>query len=240
MKFAVFFKSKRKNLLFFILTSISPYVFLSINVNKSLNKDAIEIAKLLDVDKQCSNLNSFDREIECIKNIQRSQFNLVKGTDCRGKFINLGSKQVLSENTACCFDRSRIIEQSLQFYGFKVRHVFLIQSSNLGLLTIVLKKSYSHAATEVLTSKGWLGVDSNEPFILIDKNKLPNTYPEAISNGLLSKLTDNIFYKKPIIYIIDLYSRNGTFFEPYIPYLPEINIINFIKNIPNIKITNPI
>lgn len=212
----------------------------SINVSKSLSKEDIEIIKLLEVDNQCTNIESYVKEIECIKVIQKSQFNLLKNKDCRGKFINLGSKEVLKENTACCFDRSRIIEQSLQYYGFKVRHVFLINSSNLGLFTIILKKSNSHAATEVLTSKGWLGVDSMEDFVLINKNKLPNTYPEAISNGLLKNLTDNPFYRNPIIYIVELYSRNGTFFEPYIPYLPEINIINFFKNIPNIKISKPI
>jgi len=39
--------------------------------------------------------------------------------------------------------------------------------------------------------------------------------------------------------VIGLYSRNGTFFEPYLPYLPEINVNDFLGNLHNIKIIKP-
>ena len=91
-----------------------------------------------------------------------------------------------------------------------------------------------------MTSRGWLGVDSNEVFVLLDKDNSPNTYEQAINNGVIDIYSEEPFYKKPFIYIIGLYSRNGTFFEPYLPYIPEINFNDFFGNIFNIKIINPI
>ncbi len=214
------------------------YIFSSIGVSKSVSKDDKEITKLLKVDKDCSKINSYEKEIKCIKSVQESQLNLIKGTDCRGKYINLGSKEVINSNTACCYDRSRIIEQALQIYGFKVRHVHLNETSKRGYLNLLIPKTSSHAVSEVLTSKGWLGVDSNEPFLLLDKNNYPNNYAKAISNGLINSYSEWSFYKKPMTYVIGLYSRNGTFFKPYLPYIPELNFNDFLVNLSKLKIIN--
>ena len=232
----IYFKNKRRYFLILILAIFFPYLFNSIKVNKSLSADDIEITNLLGVSNQCSNINSYSDEIDCIKSVQKSQLKLIDNTNCRDGFINLGSKKALKENTACCFDRSRITEQALQFYDFKIRHVFLIQTSKLGYFSLFIRNLPTHASTEVLTSKGWLGVDSNEKFILIDENYIPYSYSKAISNNLISKKTDNSCYQKPLINIIGLYSRNGKFFKPYIQFLPEIEFIDFFKNISSIKI----
>ena len=215
------------------------YFLISIGVSKSISEDDKYITKLLDVDKECLKINSYDQEIKCIKTIQESQLNIITGKDCRGKYINLGSKEVIKLNTACCFDRSRITEQALQIYGFKVRHVHLNWTSKRGYLNLLLPNTNTHAVSEVLTSKGWLGVDSNEAFILLDKNNYPNTYEKAISNGVINYHSKNSLYKKPMTYVIGLYSRNGTFFEPYLPYVPEINFNDFLRNLFNMKIINP-
>ena len=216
------------------------YTYFSVRVTKALTQNDYEITKLLNLDKKCSNLNRYDNEITCIQNIQKAQLNLIKGTKCRSKYLNLGSIEVINENTACCFDRARITEQALQIYGFKVRHVHLNETSQRGYFNLLIPGSSSHAVTEVLTSRGWLGVDSNESFILLDKNNLPNTYEKAISNGVVDSYTENSFYKKPMTYVIGLYSRNGTFFEPYLPYIPEINFKDFFSNFSEIKIINPV
>ena len=224
--------------------SISIYSYASIRVTKAITQDDYEIAKLLNIDKECSDLNTYEKEIICVKSIQEAQLNLIDDTKCRGKFINLGSLEVINKNTACCFDRARITEQALQIYNFKVRHVFLTQTENRGYFNLLAPGSPSHAVTEVLTSRGWLGVDSNEPLILLDQDNLPNTYEQAIHNGLIDSLSTSTFtdyfYKKPLVYVIGLYSRNGTFFEPYLPYIPEINFNDFFGNFFNITIINPI
>ena len=232
--------------LFFSLLaiSISFYSYASIRVTKAITQDDHEITKLFNIDKECSNLNTYEKEIICIKSIQEAQLNLIEDTKCRGRFINLGSIEVINKNTACCFDRARITEQALQIYGFKVRHVHLNQTENRGYFNLFIPGSSSHAVTEVLTSRGWLGVDSNEPFILLDQDNLPNTYEQAIHNGLIDSLSTSTFtdsfYKKPLVYVIGLYSRHGTFFEPYLPYIPEINFNDFFGNFFNITIINPI
>ena len=216
------------------------YVFISMGVSKSISEDDKYITKLLNVDNECLNFNSYEQEIKCIKTIQESQLNLVRGTACRGKYINLGSKEVIELNTACCFDRSRITEQALQIYGFKVRHVHLNETSKRGYFNLLIPNTSSHAVSEVLTSKGWLGVDSNEPFILLDENNYPNTYEKAIANGVINSYSEFSLFKKPMTYVIGLYSRNGTFFEPYLPYFPELNFNDFLRNLDNIKIIKPI
>ena len=63
-----------------------------------------------------------------------------------------------------------------------------------------------------------MGVDSNEKFILINKNNQPQTYAEAIENGLADYLSKSGFYKSPTIYIIGMYSRNGTFINLIFPF----------------------
>ena len=215
------------------------YFLISIGVSKSISEDDRYFTKLLNVDKECLKINSYDQEIKCIKTIQESQLNLIAGKDCRGNYINLGSKEIIKLNTACCFDRSRITEQALGIYGFKVRHVALNWTSKRGYFNLLLPNTNSHAVSEVLTSKGWLGVDSNEAFVLLDKNNYPNTYEEAISNGVINSHSKRNFYTNTMTYVIGLYSRNGTFFEPYFPYLPEINFNDFLRNIFNIKIISP-
>ena len=232
---------KLPKILFTLLAiSISFYSYSSIRVTKAITQDDHEITKLLNIDKECTNINTYEKEIICIKSIQEAQLKLIENTNCRGKFINLGSIEVINKNTACCFDRSRITEQALQIYGFKVRHVHLNHTEKRGYFNLLIPGTPSHAVTEVLTSRGWLGVDSNEPFILLDQDNLPNTYEQAIHNGVIDILSENSFYKKPLTYVIGLYSRNGTFFEPYLPYIPEINFNDFFGNFFNIKIINPI
>ena len=216
------------------------YFLISIGVSKSISEDDKYITKLLNVDKECLKTNSYEQEIKCIKSIQLSQLNLITGKSCRGKYINLGSKEVINRNTACCFDRARITEQALQIYGFKVRHVHLNETSKRGYFNLLVPNTSSHAVSEVLTSKGWLGVDSNEAFVLLDKNNYPNTYEKAISNGVINSYSKSPIYEKSMTYVIGLYSRNGTFFEPYIPYVPELNFGDFFGNLFNMKIINPI
>tara|TARA_Y100001978_G_C23609031_1_gene392607 strand:+ start:134 stop:856 length:723 start_codon:yes stop_codon:yes gene_type:complete len=227
---------KIKIFLGIIFIATFSYSFISIRVSKYITEEDKEITKLLKVDKECSKINSYINEIKCIKSVQESQLQLIKGKKCRGKFINLGSPEVIDLNTACCFDRSRITEQALQIYGFKVRHVHLNETSKRGYLSLIVPKTSSHAVSEVLTSKGWLGVDSNEPFVLLDKNNYPNTFDKGILTGLINSYSKSPFYKKSMTYVIGLYSRNGTFFKPYLPFIPELNFNDFFKNLFNLKI----
>ena len=68
------------------------YFLISIGVSKSISEDDRYITNLLNVDKECLKINSYEKEIKCIKTIQESQLKLIIGKACRGKYINLGSK----------------------------------------------------------------------------------------------------------------------------------------------------
>ena len=226
-------------LVFSFLASLA-YSFFAINVTKKLSKNDIKAISYLNLDNDCQELNSFEKEINCIKKIQYKQLNIVPLSDCRKNFLQAGGLQFIKSKSACCFDRSRFMEQAFKYYGFKTRHVFLIDSVKDGILSIFLKNS-SHAVSEVLTSKGWLGVESNYQMILLDDELNVYSFEEILSKRLLKEFTDEkeilVWQKRPITYVIGLYSRNGTFYKPYLPYLPEINFIDFFGNLP-IKFIN--
>lgn len=241
MKIKFFYKRRSKVFSLIFFSSIISYLYFAIGVSKNISSEDIKITELLSVGNECSNIDSFNMEVKCIRNIQRAQLDLIKGKECRDEFnffLNLGSIKILKENTACCFDRARITQQSLQYYGFKVRNIFLLNRKS-NVFDILRAGIDSHATTEVLTSKGWLGVDSNEPFMLISKKGIPYTYEKAITSGLIKQHSDINFYKYPNYQFIGLYSRKGNFFAPYFLFLPELNYSDFFSNIQNIKLINP-
>ena len=72
----------------------------------------------------------------------------------------------------------------------------------------------SHAVSEIHTSKGWLGVDSLEPFMLLTKNNLPTTYRSALVDleaYPVLRRAGGGFYTGKIDVIYGLYSRHGHF-----------------------------
>jgi len=55
---------------------------------------------LLDLGDSCKNLNSFEDEIKCIKKVQTSHLLLVKGTECRGNYIEAGSIEFIKSSSS--------------------------------------------------------------------------------------------------------------------------------------------
>ena len=74
----------------------------------------------------------------------------------------------------------------------------------------------SHAVTEVLTSRGWMMVDSNHPWIALTKNNVPvpadQVWRRTAEFASLSEGMD-----EPAWVIRALYSRKGLFFKPTLP-----------------------
>tara|TARA_B100000575_G_C23043734_1_gene600730 strand:- start:131 stop:823 length:693 start_codon:yes stop_codon:yes gene_type:complete len=223
----------RNKLKVFLSLIFLTYSFLAINVRKNITKDDIKVIKMLKVDNYCKEITDYQSELNCIKNIQIAQKKLVDSEDCRIKTINPEPLEMINENTGCCFDRARLIEKSLDFYGIKSRRVFLIQKNKYGIFTIFIPKVGSHAVTEAKTSKGWIGIETvNDLFILTDNNNMPLTFKEAIKkeyNFPKSEDLDNL-YNKDLLALIGVYSRHGKFYKPYLPF-PEINFVNFFSNL---------
>ena len=83
----------------------------------------------------------------------------------------------------------------------------------------------SHATSEVKTSRGWLGVDSNHPFLLITQDNIPVKYSayKAHFSELAYRMVPEEFYKDDLFVIYGLYSRHGKFHGPDLPS-PEFNL----------------
>ena len=94
----------------------------------------------------------------------------------------------------------------------------------------------SHAVTEVLTSKGWLIVDSNTQWVSTDSEGHPISiekiryaveYSVPIRWGTEPPST---IYIKPFTFLYGLYSRHGYFYPPYNVIL-DVNYGEFLQNV---------
>lgn len=140
-----------------------------------------------------------------------------------------------------CSDRARSIEKGLKVIGFKTRFaaIFSREKTFTPPATMAIDSGYdlrSHAVIEVLTSKGWLIVDTNSRWLSLNENNEPVSLSELQDikdkpNLKWSKTNKGEFYwllKGPFTYVYGLYSRHGLFYPPFTPYIPDINWSEFI------------
>lgn len=137
-----------------------------------------------------------------------------------------------------CYDRSRSLDKAFTYMGFKARHVFLLYRNNLPLFEALFRRGQpSHAVTEVKTSRGWLYVDSNQPWIAVTGDGVPH------GAGGIWKHFDEFdgapeYVRGPWWAIRGLYSRKGAFYAPYLP-LPQLNWLDFIEWVIFERMTGP-
>jgi hypothetical protein len=135
-----------------------------------------------------------------------------------------------------CHDRSRVIEKILRDAGFDTRHVFILSLGSRSTLEALLVPGLrSHAVTEVLTAKGWLVVDSNDPWISIDAQGNPESITRIETLGIAHRIRwyegpPNSIYTQPFVAIHGLYSRHGQFYPPYAP-VPNVNFHELLANL---------
>ena len=167
----------------------------------------------------------------------KDQINLIKDLQSRvidkfpiGEGIEIFNEREPSNlnftRRGLCFDRSRYLDKLYKFYGFNSRHVFLLYKENNNFIsTFVTKGSPSHAATQVLTVKGYVLVDSNFKEVLLNGNGEPIILTDLAKGG-----ANIIGYNKSFWPIIGLYSRNGNLYKPYLP-VPDVNLYALMENI---------
>jgi hypothetical protein len=185
----------------------------------------------------------FPDEIRIIRAIQRSAFTTAPNV----QQIPLGQprepKDLFATKAAYCGDRARYIDKALRHYGFTTRYASLYEKqAGISFLKTILTKgdannSESHALVEVLTSKGWLIIDTRRQWISLTTAQQPITLEDLKDKPLAYfqwdrgnkqggwPLLDRHYY---IIY--DLYSRHGQFYAPYTKYVPDVYWLGFIKN----------
>lgn len=219
-----------------IFTTALSYLYFTGSVDNSLTASDTAAIKKLNIGNQCSDTSTFNKEIYCIKEIQSSLQATVADYRCPTLGTKIEPMEFLQRGYGCCYDRARFIEKTLRSHGFKTRHVAIFHKhENYGILSIFVRKIASHAASEVLTKKGWMGVDSNEQFILLTKSGNPLTYSkfQEIIEQIAEPKPQATLFQHKLIFIYGLYSRHGMFHGWKIP-APEFVLselrYNFMPN----------
>lgn len=224
-------KNRIRVALFFLVAIFIAYLFGAGQVSKGLSQSDLVAIQKLGVNSQCQKISSFEDEISCIKFIQASIKRLLPNMSCAERGQTIEPLEFLQRQYGCCYDRARFTEKVLSHYGFETRHVAIYDASRFGFMAIFLPGISSHATSEVYTQKGWLGVDSNHPFILMTRNNRVLTYKDfkKHSGELDYAIVPADFYKKDLLVIYGLFSRHGMFHGPNLP-APEFNFRELLYN----------
>ena len=137
-----------------------------------------------------------------------------------------------------CFDRGRSIDKALRMLGFEARYAALYSRKGSLLETVLTRGGEgvrSHVAIEVLTQRGWLAVDTVNPWIALDESGAPLALKD-LEDGLRAQaLPDEeaaiyFLYKQPFYSFYGLYSRHGHAYPPYLP-LPDVDWLGFVRGV---------
>lgn len=212
-----------------LLCLIASALLFVTNVSTSLTAKDIEAleGEVLNLDS-LPRPQSYEDEIRLIRTVQKRVFAKAPFGTGIPEFEPREPGDLLKHGRGLCFDRSRTLDKAFTYLGFKARHVFLLYRKDMSLFSTFLRRGHpSHAVTEVKTSRGWLYVDSNQPWIAI------NHVGEPVGAGGIWKQFDELdnapeYVRGPWWAIRGLYSRKGAFYEPFFP-LPQLNWMDFTE-----------
>jgi hypothetical protein len=218
-------------LLFVVIAGVAVVLFYHEVDNSITAEDKIYIIKYLkneymsDVQKK----RSYEQELELITRVQKAVLKIARGRFPIPFNSEREPKDLYVSKTGLCYDKSRVIEKILKYLGFETRHIsiFSIHKTGSGLKSLLTPQVRSHAVSEVLTSRGWLVVESNSVWIALDKKKEPVSIREMHTDEgkcttvwRNNKMSD--IYKNQFIFVYGLYSRHGRFYPPY-NFIPDVN-----------------
>lgn len=171
---------------------------------------------------------SFEDEIRTIRTVQARVFSKAPLGEGIPDYEPREPSDLMRYGRGLCYDRSRTIEKALAYLGFETRHVFLLYRKDLSLFKSLFHRGHpSHAVTEVKTSRGWLYVDSNKPWIALARDGTP------YGAGGIWKNFDRFeaapeYVRGPWWAIRGLYSRKGAHYPAVLP-LPQLNWADFME-----------
>lgn len=225
-------KGRARSLFFFLAAVLVAYLLLAGYVSKALSQSDLKAIQALQVDASCHDLSSFSEEVRCVRAVQASIKRLVPDMNCAENGETIEPLEFIQRQYGCCFDRARFTEKALAHYGFTTRHVAIFDMSDHGVLTLFSPGVASHATSEVYTRKGWMGVDSNEPFILITVTGQVLNYKDfkQHSDALEYPVAPANFYRNKLLVVYGLFSRHGMFHGPKLP-APEFNFRELLYNV---------
>jgi hypothetical protein len=209
------------------------YVLQTGSISKAITPADLSAIERLGVEKACSVRADFSSEIACIKAVQNSIRVLVPDLTCAPKGVLIEPYNFLTRGYGCCYDRARFTAKALSHFGFETRHAAIYDGDAYGLWGLLVPRIASHASTEVKTSKGWLGVDSVEPFLLMTAGGEVLTYRNFKSRRteIRDPVRPDDFYRRDLIVVYGLYSRNGKFHGLNPVPVPEFNLRELIYNL---------
>lgn len=228
-------------ILVFLVVGLAAFLAIAVthNVSTSVDPQDARAAALLMQKRgiQLKKPANFDDQLNMILQVQDAVISLAPLAQ-PGIPVNQPRELVDLEHAkkAECFDRSRAIETILRLSGFTVRHFNLYSTvgSQSALGAVLHARAPSHSLTEVLTSRGWMLIDSNYRYVgLTDDN-------QVFGIAMLRKHLDlrlnrrfkepmPIKLRRPFTWVYGLYSRHGRFYPPY-DHVPDVNWRELLYN----------
>ena len=215
----------KKNILVFIVTSFLLLVLLyCFQFNNSLTtEDAVYADKIIKENGIDTNgiHESFESELAFISAVQNAVVKLSKVGEGIPQCHERNVKDLYISRMGLCYDNSHVIEKILTLYGFETRHVCMYLYKHWYEYFIVFFKlnSYSHAVSEVKTSKGWMFLDSLSSFKGLINNLQPVTLYKVrtliYSKNVPTEILSSHNYSSKFIFLYGVYSRNGKLYAPY-------------------------
>jgi len=195
--------------------------------------DAAVFNTLLNVKKPIR-ANSYEEELVLVREVQKRIFLAAPLGEPIPEYRDREPVDLINHGTGVCYDRSRTFDKIFAWLGFETRHVYILylkhprtQEPLSFWRAFFTYGAGSHAVTEVKTSHGWMLVDSNNPWISLNKSGEPVGADDLWRNP---QQFDEMpaYFKQPYSAIRGMYSRRGQFYRPYIPY-PELNWADFFE-----------
>ena len=222
------FKPVSKALLNLFFLTLCAFFGLAIYTNVPTDLTAEDKSVFLEIGMKGLKVNSdFKAELVKISSLQQEVFKrapLGKGIN---EYESREPADLMRAGQGLCYDRSRMFDKGAIFLGLEARHVYLLYRHDKSFLSAIMTKRHpSHAVTEVKTSKGWMLIDSNTPWIAVTRDGEP-----VDADNVYKRFDD---FENPPPYLRDpwwairgLYSRGGHFYRPYIRF-PELNWSDFL------------
>lgn len=184
---------------------------------------------------------SYSEEIDTILAVQRTILGYAPENKGIPFDVEREPRALFEARFGLCYDRGRAIEKALSLIGFETRHIAVYETDTTGsaLRSLLTPEVRSHAVSEIRTSKGWIVVDANEPWISLTSDNKPismarlhemagNREPGAWT--VRNKAKINFIFVRNFTYVIGLYSRHGKFYAPFTP-VPDVNWKHLAANL---------
>lgn len=223
-------KSVVKFLSWLVLLLVAMFVLLAWinNVSTSLSEEDVRSLQIGFGINRVEPPKTFEEEIDYIREVQRRVFLHAPVGAGIPDGVDREPVDLLAYKQGLCYDRSRTIDKALKWGGLESRHVYILYRGDKSFFeALSTYRSRSHAITEVKTKKGWMIVDSNTPWISLNRNGDPVSADEVFI-----RIGE---FESPPPYMADaywsipgLYSRRGQLFRPFFPF-PDLSWYDFTR-----------